>query len=213
MDPADLADGRPEGHVVTGHLERDFPSVICSLATAAARETLTTSLPGAYNYRNLLAAAAVASYYKVPLASIAAAAQDYRPGGSRSEERLLDGSPVLFDAYNANPDSLAAALRWLASRPEPRKVAVLGELLEQGAYAKTAHTEAARGALAIEGCEVALFGDAYGDIGLAPGGETRTTNFTDVDALAAWLSERTGDAGTVVLIKGSRGNRLERLLA
>ena len=199
--------------VVTGCLEAAFPTITYALATRhGSVGGLTTALPGDYNYRNLLAAAAVATYFKVSLEAIAEALAAYRPSDSRSEVRTLDGSPVLFDAYNANPDSLAAALGWLASRPEPRKVAVLGELREQGAYAKTAHAEALRGALAIPGVEVAVFGEAYDEVELAEGAEARLGRFSEIAPLAAWLARRTGDADAVVLVKGSRGNRLERLL-
>lgn len=201
-----------ESLVISGALERDFPTVKCRLATSSARVSVEARLPGDYNYRNLVAAAAVASYFKVPLRSIARAASAYRPSASRSEQRTRNGSPVLFDAYNANPDSLAAALRWLASRPETRKIAVLGELREQGAYAKTAHADALGAALAIEETEVAVFGGGYAEAVVAPEAQGRVARFTEVGPLADWLDARTGGPDAVVLIKGSRGNRLERLL-
>ena len=205
---ADPAGGRLAGQVVTGHLRRAYPGLACSLATRAGTAEVACRLPGDYNYRNLLAAAAVATYFEVPLERARAAFEAYAPSASRSEVRSFNGSTLLFDAYNANPDSVAAALGWLASRPERRKLAVLGELRELGAAAETAHAEAVARALAIEGCEVAVLGEAFG----ASAADRRLRRFDDVAGLREWLLAHTGDADVVALVKGSRANRLERLL-
>lgn len=163
-------------------------------------------LPGEHNHRNIALAAAVGAYFKVPLPRVAAAIAGYTPSGGRSEVRRVAAATVLFDAYNANPDSTLAGLRWLASRREPRKVALLGTLAELGAYAKTAHAEVAAAAAAIPGVTVGLFGGAWGEV---EGGDAR---FTEVEVARAWLADLCSEEGTVVLVKGSRSNRLERLL-
>ncbi len=166
----------------------------------------TSQLPGEHNHGNITTAAAIGYYFKVPLAKITAAIAGYHPSNSRSEERRVGESTVLLDAYNANPDSTLAGLRWLASRSEPRKVAVLGTLAELGAFAKTSHDEVASAAAQIEGVEVVYFGEAWRESAGAG------TVLTEVDALKSWLASRFEDPNAVILIKGSRSNRLERVL-
>jgi len=130
-----------ERHLIfEAELLQDFPFVEGIFFGKSSRESFTSHLPGTYNYQNILVSAAVAFYFKVPLPRIAAATRDYIPSNSRSEILKIGESSVLFDAYNANPDSVEAALSWIASRKEQNKVIVLGELAELGAFAKTEHT-------------------------------------------------------------------------
>ncbi len=195
--------------VLRGELIQEFPEVSGTLRVGERAQPFTSRLPGVHNYRNLLAAAAIASYFKVPLPKIAGAFAAYQSANQRSEVRTWRGSTLLFDAYNANPDSVAASLAWLASRPEPRKIVVLGELAELGDDTAPAHLEAAKSAAAIPGAEVALFGSAYAKTPRLP---PAARVFAEADPLAAWLAERAGSQRTVILLKGSRSNRMEQLL-
>ncbi len=170
------------------------------------RVAYRSQLPGEHNHSNIAAATAIGYYFKVPLPKIATAIASYRPSDSRSEVRHVGQSTVLLDAYNANPDSTLAGLRWLASRPEPRKVAVLGTLAELGAFAKTSHREVADAAEGIDGVEVVYFGEAWAES--LDGARV----LTEVDQLREWLAPRFLDPEAVILIKGSRSNRLERVL-
>jgi len=193
--------------VFSAELEESFPFVKgYMLAKNQTKESFASNLPGEYNYENIVVASAVASYFKVPLKQIARAVGKYTPTNSRSEIKKFGASKVLFDAYNANPDSVAAALTWISSRPEKQKVVVLGELAELGAYAKTEHTKAANAAQEIEGCKVAFFGAAY------EGVSNDCPIFTDIGPLRRWLAQFLEKSDTVILLKGSRSNRLERVL-
>ena len=187
-------------------LGQAFPVARGTFLDGPTAEAYTSHLPGAYNHRNIALAAAVAHYFKVPLARVSAAVAAYTPDNSRSEVRSVGASVVLLDAYNANPDSTLAGLRWLASRREPQKVALLGTLAELGAYAKTAHAEILAAARGISGVEIGLFGGGWDEV---EGSEAR---FTEVETARAWLGDFFGRADTVILIKGSRSNRLERVL-
>ncbi|MFK8055800.1 MAG: UDP-N-acetylmuramoyl-tripeptide--D-alanyl-D-alanine ligase [Saprospiraceae bacterium] len=192
--------------IFSAEMEECFPVVKGDLAVNGTKEGFVSHLPGQYNYQNILVASAVASYFKVSFKRIATALSTYVPSNARSEIKQIGDSKVLFDAYNANPDSVAAALSWISSRPEARKVIVLGELAELGAFAKTEHEQAAEKAVGISGSEVAFFGAAYeGLIG-------DRAVFTDLVELKIWLSHFLGSPDTVILLKGSRSNRLERLL-
>ena len=183
-----------------------YPHVTATLYAEGKAQQIESVLPGEHNYSNLVCAAAVAHYFKVSLPNIAAAFADYRPDNHRSEERKYREGVILVDSYNANPDSTAAGLNWLASRKESRKIAILGSLAELGAFAKTAHQEVLAKAEQIPGIEIALFGSGYEHIG------DEHPKFSTHEELSTWLSQRMGEPDTVVLIKGSRSNRLEKLL-
>src|SRR5262249_33691259 len=99
-------------------------------------------LPGRHNVTNALAAAAAAHALGVDVEAIRRGLEAFRPPGMRMEvTRLSGGITVLNDAYNANPASMAAALRTLAATRAPRRLAALGEMRELGAEAERAHRD------------------------------------------------------------------------
>jgi UDP-N-acetylmuramoyl-tripeptide--D-alanyl-D-alanine ligase len=156
---------------------------------------------GVHQVGNALAALSVAACCGVPLDEAAAGLADAHLSPWRMELGYTPaGAAVLNDAYNANPASVAAALRALVSLPARRRVAVLGEMAELGARSRQEH--AAMGALAEQlGVEVLSFGSAgYG---------ARTASGID-EALAAIGCLGPDDA---VLVKASRVVGLERLAA
>ena len=215
---AEPAGGEYARPVLTARLEQDFPQIRCTLEADSETQPVTCRLPGAYNYRNLVQAASVAHYFKVPLGAIAEACAAYEPRAQRSEQRRVGEATVLLDAYNANPDSMRAGLSWLYSREETRRVAVLGEMKELGPFGKTAHADLLREVAEVaeaEGVEVLLTGAAYGEL-LGDGVEREGADvqwFPDRDQLTEAVAERLGDAEAVLLFKGSRSNRLEQVLA
>ncbi len=124
------------------------------------------------------------------------------------------GETVVDDCYNANPASMAAALATLAQVTQGgRALAVLGDMLELGADEARAHTQL--GTIASDAAQlVAFFGER---MALAHAqavkrlGPDRARHFTDIDALKAWLLA-TVQRNDAVLVKGSRGMRLERVV-
>lgn len=156
---------------------------------------------GIHQVGNALAAATVALCCGVDIDAVAAGLARGRLSPWRMEvTATAAGGLVVNDAYNANPTSMAAALRSLAALSAERRVAVLGAMAELGALAETEH--AAIAALAAElGIEVVAVGtDLYG------GGRQ-----ADLDEVASRL--RPVGAGVAVLVKGSRVAGLERLAA
>ncbi len=173
-------------------------------------ERIDCPLPGAHNRANAAAAAAAAHAAAIDTDAIVAGLAAVEPIGGRLRRRAGPrGSIVFDDSYNANPGSFAAAFAVLAEAA-PRRWAVVGEMGELGNETESAHRELGEQASAagIErlwaiGPSRELTCNAFG-----PGAEP----VDDLDALAASLHELL-DADTALLVKGSRSNRLERLVA
>jgi UDP-N-acetylmuramoyl-tripeptide--D-alanyl-D-alanine ligase len=173
---------------------------------------------GEHNVRNALAAAAAAHALGADAAQIRAGLAAARPAPMRFDARVYaPGVEIVNDAYNANPASMRAALAALARLPRVARTAlVLGDMLELGDAAPAEH-RALGGAAAAAGPDLLLaVGDFAGEIaagaraaGLPPAAVATAPDAAAAgDLLAAWL--RPGDR---VLLKGSRGVRLEGALA
>jgi UDP-N-acetylmuramoyl-tripeptide--D-alanyl-D-alanine ligase len=167
------------------------------------------AIDGAHNVRNALAAAACCRAIGVPAATIAAGLAAFRPAAGRLRRLAATGGATLIDdSYNANPDSVRAAIDVLAAHPSPR-VLVLGDMGEVGADGPAFHAEV--GAYARErGIDTLLaFGAASAGTAAAYG--ERAEHFTDIDALRA-RAAALARPGATVLVKGSRSMAMERVV-
>lgn len=169
-------------------------------------------VPGVFNVYNALAAVAAGVAFGVALAGIAHALEGFKGVAMRYEMKQVDGALVLNDVYNANPASMREALAELVRLRKKRAVAVLGDMFELGPYAEEAHR--GLGAL-MAGLPV--------DVLIAVGPmmrhaheefvKTGRQSLRCADAVeAAGLLKRILRDGDFVLIKGSRGMRMERVL-
>jgi UDP-N-acetylmuramoyl-tripeptide--D-alanyl-D-alanine ligase len=171
------------------------------------------ALFGAHNARNAGAALAVGTALDVPLEAMLEALSEVRPVGDRGRVLELGQHLVIADCYNANPGSVDAALRSLAPLGDGRRrIAVLGDMLELGPTEHELHAEVGRTCAALRLDAVVAVGDraaAIARAAAAGGVESHAT--LDVQEAATWAAARLGDAGAV-LVKGSRGMRLERVV-
>ena len=162
------------------------------------------------------AAAAVALTLKINLVEIAEALREYAPAPGRMRLiRGIAGSLILDDTYNASPEAVRSALQTLHDLPTgKRKIAVLGDMLEIGAYAEQAHRAVGRLAadfldiLVSVGERASFIADEAAARGIESGrimryGDSRSAG----RALASFLQE-----GDLVLVKGSQGVRMERIV-
>ena len=169
---------------------------------------------GEHNARNALAAAAAALAAGIELAAIKQGLESFEPVKGRLQVRQADvgslaGATVVDDTYNANPDSMRAAIDVLAAQPAPR-VLVIGDMGEVGDEGPAFHREI--GAYARERGIDALFalGDASRDACTAYGDTAR--HFVDVGALVTALLAAGYGAQATVLVKGSRYMKMERVV-
>lgn len=172
-------------------------------------------LPGYHNVRNALAALAVAGFLGLDLESAARSLSRAKITGMRLEFMDVRGMKVINDAYNANPDSMAASLSILGAVGSGRRVAILGDMLELGDYSREGHLSVGRKA-AESGTDLLIaLGPQAKDIaeGALEGGMNRKS----VVWFASKEEARTElvsllKPGDTVLVKASRGMRLEEVI-
>ncbi len=172
-------------------------------------------VPGRHNVYNALAAIAVGRLLAVPWGDIQEALAEFAPVAWRSQVRAWQGARLLDDTYNANPDSVAAALTLLAGMAAERRLAVLGDMLELGPEAMELHRRIGRLAAAAGVDRLLTTGPlsvhtvtAAREAGLAV---AAATHYPDREQLTSALREvvRPGD---LVLVKASRGMGLDRVV-
>jgi len=194
--------------VVTATFQTDSDGVRISMATPYGVIDTRLAAGGEHNVRNALAAAACAIAADVGAEAISTGLNAWRPVAGRGVKLRSNGCDVIDDTYNANPDSVRAAIDLLAGAPAPR-VLVLGDMGEVGIRGLEFHREV--GQYARERGIDALFavGSLMREAAQAFG--TEATHFDNVDALIAALRPSLR-AGTTVLIKGSRFMQMERVV-
>ena len=180
------------------------------VATPAGDATIALAAPGRHNASNALAATTAALAVGVPLAAVVRGLESFRPVvGRLAATRAASGAIVIDDTYNANPDSVRAAIDVLAGAPSPKWL-VLGDMGEVGVEGPAFHREA--GAYA-RGCGIDRLlttGTLAADAAAAFGAGAE--HFATVDALANHVAAA-ASAGTTLLVKGSRFMRMERVVA
>jgi len=199
-------------------VDRGTGGTSATVSTSRGSLHLSTSLVGRGNLENVLAATAVAVEFDVPLDAIEERAQALVPAAHRGEVvRLSSGVTVIDDSYNANPTAMRMALDLLAGeRTASRRVAVLGEMLELGDFRDALHEDVGRHVMsgrvdllmAVGGDAARALAQAAVAAGMAPASVRYfATSDEAADAIAGVV--RPGD---VVLVKGSRGVRTDRVV-
>jgi UDP-N-acetylmuramoyl-tripeptide--D-alanyl-D-alanine ligase len=180
------------------------------LVTPLDAFAVTLRVPGAHNARNAIAACAMAFALEVPWQAMQTGLERFAGSEGRLQRRrAAGGAAVIDDTYNANPDSMRAAVDVLAAEPG-RRVLVMGDMGELGAEEAAMHAEvgafardAGIDALLALGPLSARAADAFG---------AGAAHFADVEALAAAARAEAGN-GATLLVKGSRFMRMERVVA
>lgn len=175
---------------------------------------MTLPLPGEHNVTNALAAVAVGQWFGMDVESIAAALAGAAPVDMRAQTVRRGDVTFINDAYNANPDSMRAALTMLAAADAPaRRVAVLGDMFELGDFAMDAHRAVGEQIAAMDERIdlVVLIGKLSTHAAVALPAERCCVFEQWDDALPARVRELL-QPNDLVLVKASRGMALERLI-
>ncbi len=167
---------------------------------------LHTKIYGDYNFPHILAAAAIGRYLSVPYDRICEALTSWQPRNNRSEIREFRGHWLIMDAYNANPDSMRAALEHFHRIEHPHKVILLGEMLEMGEYSEYEHRFLLETALHYDFQAVCLVGQAFWGLR----NEFPLYRFFEDSASLHQFLQAARWSPSAILFKGSRGNAMEQ---
>ncbi len=202
------ADADVRGSWQPSHENRGLGGIL-TLETPRGKATLELPLPGMHNAYNALAAAATCLAAGVPLAPVVRGLSNYGGTTGRLQQRSgYNGALVIDDSYNANPDSMRAAIDVLATLPG-RRILVMGDMGEVGETAGQMHDEIG-GYAKSQGIDQ-LFALGEKSIAAVHNFDGGGRHFSSVEALVANLKPLM-DKDTTVLIKGSRFMRMERVV-
>jgi UDP-N-acetylmuramoyl-tripeptide--D-alanyl-D-alanine ligase len=182
------------------------------LTVSSVREQVSFPLVGEHNIYNALAAAAAAMEYGIPPSQAAKALAAIRPAEKRGQIVQIGGATIINDSYNSNPRALDAMVDTLASMKAERRILVAGEMLELGPTAEALHRECGLHAAAKKIDFVIGVRGMAKPLAEAACGAGAQAQFVETPEQAGeWLAHnlRPGDA---VLLKASRGVKLERAL-
>ncbi len=166
-----------------------------------------TNLVGEYNFANIATAVAIGKYFKVPSIKIKEGLEGYVPSMNRSQiVEYKEGVTLIMDAYNANPTSMRHALLNLAKMPQLQKIAIIGDMRELGQESGQEHKDIFDLAQSLHFSILVTIGKEFGQV------DTEGVHFsTNVEA-KEWLHHQKLEQDTCILIKGSRGMKLETLV-
>ncbi|NVN17819.1 UDP-N-acetylmuramoyl-tripeptide--D-alanyl-D-alanine ligase [Muricauda sp. HICW] len=166
---------------------------------------IQTQLVGKYNFPNCCSAILMGKYFNVAIEDIKSAIEGYRPENNRSQLLSKNGFDIILDAYNANPTSMKAALENFNLMKAKRKTLIIGDMFELGSTAAEEHQAIANFANELQFDETYLVGENFYAT------KTSLNKFKSFDALKEHLIKNPLEKASM-LIKGSRGMALERVL-
>ncbi|MFT5943295.1 MAG: UDP-N-acetylmuramoyl-tripeptide--D-alanyl-D-alanine ligase, partial [Sediminicola sp.] len=166
---------------------------------------IQSSLIGNYNFTNCCVAILIGDYFKIPMVDIKIAVECYQPKNNRSQIIHKNDNQIILDAYNANPTSMKAALENFAAMEGENKTIFIGDMFELGDTAAKEHQYIADLAAASKFDTVYLIGENFFNT------QSPLLKFKTFGDLSKHLKNR-APKGSNVLIKGSRGMALERIL-
>lgn len=173
---------------------------------------ISLRLLGQHNVSNAMAAIAVGLEAGVPLEDCARALATLEPGDKRGQTLYVRGATIINDCYNSNPEALKAMIQTLMSVPGERHILVAGEMLELGRETVALHADCGEAAAAADvDIVLGVRGNASHIVDAAKQGGVEAIFMETPELAGAWLKRNLREKD-VVLLKASRGVRLERAL-
>jgi UDP-N-acetylmuramoyl-tripeptide--D-alanyl-D-alanine ligase len=205
--------GLSSGAVTASNIEMSAEGSHFSVRAGNETVCASVSAPGEHMVRNALLAVAAGLELGLKLEECAEGLAAVRLAGGRLTRRILRGVTVLDDTYNANPDSMDAALDTLgALRVSGRRIAVLGRMGELGEHAAVGYQRVGRNAARIVDALIAVGPETVPLSETARAAGLKEVHTTGDAAEAAGVLRQLAQEGDIVLIKGSRAARMERVI-
>lgn len=168
---------------------------------------IKTQLTGSYNFENVMAAACVGSFFNVDAVKIKNAISSYLPRNNRSQLIKTANNEIIVDCYNANPSSMALAIKSFYDSVGDNKVLVIGDMFELGKDTEVEHKIILDLLIDLNFSKVILLGDELCKVNRAVGFQC----FRNTSDAAEWLQVNPLK-NAKILLKGSRGMKMEELL-
>ncbi|AXT20939.1 UDP-N-acetylmuramoyl-tripeptide--D-alanyl-D-alanine ligase [Flavobacteriaceae bacterium AU392] len=170
--------------------------------------SIDSNLIGDYNFTNICASIIIGKYFNVPINNIKKAIEAYTPDNNRSQIIEKASNKIIMDAYNANPTSMTAAIDNFSNLKSDQKIAILGDMFELGHEAEIEHQALVNHTSKLNIDIILLVGENF--YKTLPVSEN-IQKFQNFEALKLYLDNEIFKNSTI-LIKGSRGMALERVL-
>ena len=167
-------------------------------------QTINSNLIGKYNYTNIVAAITIGTYLNIPLNKIKKGIEEYTPTNNRSQIVEKNGIKIILDAYNANPTSMKAALDNLKALDTENKAIIIGDMFELGETSLEEHQHIADLVKSYNFNQAYLVGENFYST------NTTISKFANYEDFKAAFTNNLKNH--TLLIKGSRGMALERML-
>lgn len=194
------------GGIIAERVSGD-PFLNLRLTLQGEQMEISTHLVGSYNAENVLAACAVGLYFGIAPESAAEAVSAYRPSNNRSQLIDTGKNRVIMDAYNANPSSMSASITEFLRFEEKNKMLILGEMREVGDSSTQEHENIISNLKEKGAGNVICMGKAFENA-------ARNAGYKHAGTIDQLIQMLTNDppSGCLILIKGSRSNRLEKII-
>ncbi|NLO71278.1 MAG: UDP-N-acetylmuramoyl-tripeptide--D-alanyl-D-alanine ligase [Porphyromonadaceae bacterium] len=193
-----------ENKLATGSITGNSPFLEMRCFTSEGGFDLKTNLIGAYNAENVLAAVAIGNYFDVDNTKIKEAIESYQPQNNRSQFTETPQNKLIIDAYNANPTSMRAAILNFSEMEVENKSLILGDMFELGENSDEEHRKIIELVKENSFSDVYLVGKSFQAV------KSNFINFATAEELNAFF-EKNPLKNRFILIKGSRGMRLEKV--
>lgn len=192
----------------TGRLTDTRSMVKFEIDPGGKRIPVHSHLYGSYNFENLMAAASIGHYFKIGPEEIKSAIENYMPSNNRSQILETSHNLLILDAYNANPTSMEIAIENFSKTEYRNKIVILGDMLELGAYSENEHLNILKLLEEKEFKGIYLVGPVFTKLCM----KNEWICFQDSELARLWFDHHKME-GATVLIKGSRGIRMEQIAA
>ncbi len=200
--------------VLSVTLAENFPYIELEIITVTHEKIrVSTSLYGSYNFANLVNAIKIGDYFGLLPELIAVGISHYQPKNNRSQlVKDSMGNNIIMDAYNANPSSMAEALKHFKSVVHPgKKMLILGDMLELGKDSLTSHEQVLKQVETMVSIEAICIGKEFGAAKKSLGMSSKHVLFFEDTWQAKVYFEGLKVKDRLILVKGSRGIALERI--
>jgi UDP-N-acetylmuramoyl-tripeptide--D-alanyl-D-alanine ligase len=189
-------------------IENDDPYLKVQISFKSCSMNISSRLYGRYNFENILAAACIGCHFNVGPDKIKTGIEQYIPSNNRSQVVNTGKNTLILDAYNANPDSLMCAIQNFKASLYPEKTVIIGDMLELGKESEEEHNNI------LNLIEKSGFSDVFlvGPVFTRLNTKREWLCFQDSELARLWFDHHPL-TGKTILIKGSRGIMLEKIIS